>query len=488
LPAAAALAGLVAIGGALFLRSQPDGEGEAAPQMRIAGFKSLSPTLPPSMAEGFQEELTAAFAVDNSVLLVTADADKHPPDLALNGSVRKAGDLLQFTIHLRNERSGTSLWSQTFDQPVSFALAARQVAVHVSLVLRCGLAGAGRYLRAMSDRQLSLWLQYCQEVWSNGRWMPGRILDAARRVTVAAPDFSPGWSSLAFYGMRFERLGPAAEIAGLRAQSLNAAREALRLDPNNGEAYAAQAQAWLRSRDWRRMEAMFQKAISVRPSDCACEFAGYGGVLRQVGRNEDAVAQYRRYHDRIPLGYSSSGHLADALFMAGQNEEAERLLEEALQLYPTRDDLLTLKLRRAFWTKQYDDGLRVLDDPNFTSSPDQRAALAAAFEALRNGRPQGRFKAAQMLKRLSSEPRTNTATATIALAAVGEDGAAIRSAAQNGSWRAGILFSPGFRRAGHHPDFAALVGKLGMLRYWRETGRHPDFCKAPDAPALCRTL
>lgn len=485
---AAAAAVLVAIATGLMLRPQLASQPEHAAQVRMAGFKPLSSNLSPTMAEAFQEELTSALGVEDSVMLVSAEPGGSAPRLALGGTVRRTGDVLQFAVHLRNERSGASLWSQMFEQPASFALASRQVAVHVSLVLRCGLPAADPYFVRMSDGQLSLWLQYCQEVWGSGPWMPGRILDTSRRVTVAAPDFSRGWSSLAFYGMRFAGSAPPQEAAGLRSEALAAAREALRLDPGNGEAYAAQALAWQGRRDWRRMEAVFQRAISVRPSDCACEFAGYGGVLTQVGRLEDALAQYRRYHDRIPLGYSSSGHLADALFMAGRNEEAERVLGQALQLYPERDDLLTLRLWRAFWARQYDDGLAVLANPNYTSSPAQRAALTEAFNALRSGKQANRLRAAQVLKALASDTRSNTATVTIALAGIGEDGAAIESAGRNGSGMRGVLFTPGFVRARYHPTFAALAERLGMVRYWRETKRLPDFCKAADAPALCVKL
>lgn len=478
---------LLAAAGALWLRP-PAGESETIPRVRIAGFQTLSPDLPRTSGAAFQDELTATLGVEDPVMLVAAKRGGSAPDLALGGTVRKSGGLLQFTLHLRNERSGADLWSQSFEQPASFALAPRQVAATVSQVLRCGLAGAGPYLPKMSDGQLSLWLQFCQEVWSGGPSRHGRILDAARRVTAAAPDFSPGWSSLALYASPIEILRLEGDLAALRAESEAAASRALRLDPRNSEAYAAMASNWVDRHEWGEVERLLLKAISVRPTHCSCEHANYGWTLAVVGRLDEAAAQYRRYHDRQPLAYSSNFYLARALFLAGQNEEGEHRLADTIRLWPGTDGLLTLRLRRALWTGQYRDGAAALADPHFQSSPPQRAALAAAFHALGNRRPDSRRQAAEMLKALAHDPQRNTMTVTLALAAVGEPLAALESTDRNASWMLGTLFSPGFAEARRHPEFAVLVHKLGMVRYWRQSGRHPDFCKAADAPPLCKTL
>ena len=490
-PLAIALAGfaaLLAVAAGLIVWPASRGADDA-PQVRLAAIRSLSPDLPPAMTESFREELVSAFEVDDAVMTMgpegEASAGTH---LALSGTVQKEGDALRFTMHLRNQRSGASLWSQMFELPAEFAFAPRQVAASVGLVLRCGLPGAGPYLREMSDRQLSLWLQFCQELWSGAPTTRPRIIDAARRVTEAAPGFSRGWSSLAIYAMPIEALGPEPNAAASRAEAIRAAREALRLDPQNSEAYAAQAHALIDSRQWAEIERLLQRAIAVRPTDCACEHANLGGTLTVVGRLDEAVAQYRRYHDKVPLGFSSSGHLADALFRAGRNDEAERVLARVLQLWPTRDDLLTLRLRSGLLNGRYDDVAAVLANPNFTSSPPQRLALAAALDALRSRQPAAHRRSVELLTALSSDARRNTHTVTIALAALGEHRAALASAEKNGSWLRGVLFDPSFAAARRDPAFARLAERLGLIRYWRATGRHPDFCRAADAPPLCATL
>jgi hypothetical protein len=37
------------------------------------------------------------------------------------------------------------------------------------------------------------------------------------------------------------------------------------------------------------------------------------------------------------------------------------------------------------------------------------------------------------------------------------------------------------------PRFFGLAKRIGLLDYWRSTGRWPDFCAGPDAPMpVCR--
>jgi hypothetical protein len=65
------------------------------------------------------------------------------------------------------------------------------------------------------------------------------------------------------------------------------------------------------------------------------------------------------------------------------------------------------------------------------------------------------------------------------LAALGETSQAIEAAnseldhQQLESW---ILFTPLTRNMRQDPRFVALAARLGLLKYWRETGKWPDFC------------
>ncbi|MEA3016169.1 MAG: hypothetical protein QOI38_891 [Sphingomonadales bacterium] len=484
-----AVAAVIALGVLLWPRAQ--GGADDRPQLRLATIRALSHDLPDGIADSLREELIAAFEVDDAAIVITADSGFGVGRTTrfLRGTIQRAGDRLRFAVHLRDERSGASLWAQIFELPASFsAVAPRQVAARVSQVLRCGLPGAGPYLARMTDRQLSLWLQFCQEIWSNAPTTRNRTIDVARRVTEAAPDFSRGWSSLALYAQPMGQIGPEGDVAALRLEAAQAVARALRLDPQNSEAYAAWAAAFVERHDWIAVERLLQRALSVRPTDCTCEHHQYGFLLTVVGRLDEAVEAYRRFRDRQPLTLASNLSLAEALFRAEQYEEGERILAQARRIWPEESAVSYLLLLRAFWAARYEEGAALLAEPRLSLPSQTRAALAATFAALRSGQPEARLRAAEMLKAMARDPGTNTRLVTTALAAIGEDRAAIQSVEANGFWMRGALFEASFARARRDPAFAPLVQRLGLIRYWRQTGRMPDACREANAPPFCRAL
>jgi hypothetical protein len=50
------------------------------------------------------------------------------------------------------------------------------------------------------------------------------------------------------------------------------------------------------------------------------------------------------------------------------------------------------------------------------------------------------------------------------------------------------LFDPLLANLREEPRYATLLRKAGLFRFWRESGKHPDICKSPDAPRFCRAL
>lgn len=50
-----------------------------------------------------------------------------------------------------------------------------------------------------------------------------------------------------------------------------------------------------------------------------------------------------------------------------------------------------------------------------------------------------------------------------------------------------VLFRPVFRDLHHDPRFMAVTAHLGLLRYWHQSGKWPDFCFEPDLPYDCKS-
>ena len=56
-----------------------------------------------------------------------------------------------------------------------------------------------------------------------------------------------------------------------------------------------------------------------------------GRVLRTVGRNEEALIYFRRYHDMVPGDYQALAHIGSCLSAIGRFGEAETYFRKALQ-------------------------------------------------------------------------------------------------------------------------------------------------------------
>lgn len=467
-------------------------EAAIQPNVRLGGFAIISPDVPRDLPEALHQELMAAFSIENAVTVVMSGdtrAARASPFL-IDGSVREIDRLLRFTMNFKNDRSGVLLWSQTFDTPrVAEMLAPRQVAVSASQIVRCALWGAAAHSTTLSDKALSLYLQFCNEFWG-GSSTEDRMLDAARRVTEAAPDFSFGWSARALTALPLTRREGFGKVEALRQEAAFAARKALEIDPQNPEGYMVQA-GLLPLRAYAQREAMLNKAISVRPTECGCERQLYGDFLVSVGRMEEAVDQFQRGHDMQPLAPRSNVRLVHALYAVGRNDEADQILDKILEVWPYAASLQVMKIKSAFWTKRYPEALALLHDPALHLNSGSRDGLLATFEALQSGDASARAITIGKLKALSLDRRKNDRLVVSALAALGARTEAIDAAArlieQNSIWVADVLFEPNLAAAAREPAYARLVTRIGLVNYWRSARHAPDLCRNPAAPSFCAT-
>ncbi len=485
------LAGLAvlaaAAGGWYFLGSVSS---SIEPNVRLGSFAAISAQVPKGLPEALHQELMAAFSIENAVTVVTSAATSGAgtSPFLIDGSIREADDLLRFTMNFKNDRSGVVLWSQTFDTPlIAEQLAPRQVAMSASQIVRCALWGASSHPRLLSDQALSLYLQFCNEFWG-GSSTEDRMLNAARRVTEAAPDFSFGWSARALTALPFTLRKGGDDVTKLRKEAADSANKALALDPQNPEGYMVQA-GLLPPGDHAQREAILKKAISVRPTECGCERQLFGDYLVSVGRIEEAVEQFERGHALQPLAPQSNVRLIHALYAVGRLDDADRLLSKILEVWPHAGSLQVLRIKSALWTKRYVEALKQLRDPDLHLNSSSRDGLIATFEALESRDAGKRTQAIALLKGLSANRRKNDRLIVAGLAALDARVEALDAASRlvqdNSNWLADVLFEPNLAAAANEPAYARLVDKLGLVKLWRLSGHSPDLCSKPQVPTYC---
>ena len=480
----------LAAGAWWFLRPGP-----AAPHsmmVRLTGFSNISTDLPATMPSAMRDEIIAAFNDDGVVGVSTAAAPPagSAPAYALGGSIRRDGDKIKVNVSLTNERSGATLWSNIFSYDSDqVSRVPRHIAVDAGNMVRCGLFAASTYSKALPDPVLTDYMQYCH---NSGLVQdePGKDLDLAKKVVAAAPDFSWGWSAVASaaIGASFEDpLGPRG--ADYRRQAGEAADKAIALDKSNSEALDAKA-FLVEPGDIVGRAAWLEKALAARPLACGCEHHLYGGLLQMVGRNRDAVDEYRRSTDVLALDFDSQLGLADALLMAGKPDEAKQHFDAATDLSSNVAVSDQIAILEAPVTRDYPAALKAVQNPKLEMPQALKSALAAAYQAMISGDPAAKVSAVEQLSALPPEAQRRAVVSV--LAALGANREAMQAVEQKVQahfvWSVSWLFLPAARGVLDDPDFPAFAQKVGLMKYWKSTHTRPDVCSEKDAPAFCRMI
>jgi tetratricopeptide (TPR) repeat protein len=128
--------------------------------------------------------------------------------------------------------------------------------------------------------------------------------------------------------------------------AIEAAREALRLDPEYGLAWAvlglalslAVAQRVDVAADQEKALEAARRAVQLDPTDAAVQHC-LGATMGNLGRTPEAVRAYERALELDPNAAASYGGLGAALVFAKRAEDAKDALDRAIRLSP-RDPLL----------------------------------------------------------------------------------------------------------------------------------------------------
>ena len=455
-----------------------------APQARLAQLDAVSPA-PPVQPGDVRSELLAAFGTDSSLDIITdnkpAVARRHIYVLAgtIGGDTRS----LRLVTTLTDEKSGTQIWTGRIERPTSdAAIVPRLEAVLVSQIVRCTLSGIAEQRRALPVRVVTLYAAYCGELWTDDA-NNDRVIDLARRVTEADPDFARGWSGLALAEALALRDSSRPGREAMQQEADAAAVRAVKLDSRNSEAYAAQAML-MPLADFAGRNALHRTSTEVQPSDCGCEHQYRAVFLAGTGRLEDAVLEAKRAHDMEPLALVSTWRWADMLLSAGHAAQADALLRQLEVLWPDAPLVADLDLREALAAGDTDRGLARA--ARMGNAGRDAALLFGALKAKAPAQALDRFRA------LGADPAANSRFIADGLAALGDDAAALHAAEtlieRKGSNALLAFYDPTLATARASPDFAAFVKRIGLADYWRKSGNLPDFCLAPGGPALCAAL
>ncbi|MBY0562937.1 MAG: hypothetical protein K2P58_02025 [Hyphomonadaceae bacterium] len=421
----------------------------------------------------------------------------------LDGSVRRDGDRVRIGVNLSDVDSGVVLWSERYDRELGDALTLQEhIALEVVRALAVTLGETGRVRAPKLTAALSDAYFEARELMRSGATVCIQTAAAALdRIVREAPDFARAWAALATAKLEVLRLSRA-DRARLVEDAREAAERALGVDPSMGEAYAVLAA--LESEylgRWNEREALLEKALAVEPNNPLLFFR-YGQFLISVGRVADGYAQQARAFELDPLDPMLAAFHGYNVWSKTSKADGRSILEDAAARYP--DNVFVWFMRQSVAALDGDfatamalrqDGERLV--PGLTNSAVHKAGQRMQ-ELMMAPSPEAFMQLGEDFTAMAETEPAAALDLAVALSVLGMSDPALaifqEALDDISAWRASaleaarphigyetaLLFIDQTRSLRMNPAFSELCVRLGLARYWRETGIWPD-CAAEVA-------
>ena len=260
----------------------------------------------------------------------------------LEGSVRRAGDMVRVSAELIDTADGSTQWSERYDRPYKDLFALQdEITRAVAGALRAKLL-PGEHAAAQSERPPGGSLE-AYTALLQGRFYQFRETEADFRRAIESytqaieldPRYALAWCGLsrAWTGLarEFLEVAPAQEAY---AKSRAAVDRALALSPDLVAAHIARGRLLQNADfDWRGAEAEFRRALALAPNDGEAKFH-VGNQLATLGEVEPAIELTRQALATEPLRPNWYNWLASYLAALNRLEEGERAIRRAIELQP----------------------------------------------------------------------------------------------------------------------------------------------------------
>jgi len=376
----------------------------------------------------------------------------------LEGEVQRRGDQIRINAQLIDAETDEPLWAERYDRTYADVFAIQSdVARQIAMALRATMTiDEGERIARVPTRNLEAY-----NLYTLGRhWWNRRTAEGLRRAIEYFGDavekdstFASAYSGLADSYALLPWYDDSSQ-AVVYPQAIAAARRAVELDPNSGEARTSLAivRVWYEW-DWPAAESEFQRAIQLSPS-YATAHQWYAALMTYTNRLEEAIEGFRTALSFDPLSAIIGTNLGDALYYA-------RRYEEAIDQYVT-----TLDLHSDFWYAWRGLGLAYLQEQRYAEAEaalrgasDHHPALARVYSA------QGRHDLA--LAVLEAARSESLEVQLYAYAGVGDTERALQILEQAFETRALWLLEyprldPYFDGLHSDPRFAALMRRIGL--------------------------
>jgi tetratricopeptide (TPR) repeat protein len=423
---------------------------------------------------------------DRATVIGPADAIGQTSVYRMAISTDPHGAGVNATLTLSDEDGHATLWSQNWSvADASAADLKAEVSASASKAALC-LTDARGGSRRLSQPALGLYLSGCTGL-SDTKLSNAEFVAIFERLTKLAPDFAPAWDYLAlsrsWIAQSLEDSSPAAHAAAVQS-ARDTIAVARKLNPNSAMSYDAEYH--LISNDTFRGLQVLDEGAKIDPDDGRIQMH-LSHEFRSVGRMSDSVQAAQRGVELEPgTPYTRSQYIL-ALVYSGEFSKAKAEIAEARKKWPNDSviDYADFSLQFHYGDARVALALlpRIIDSDadiaryrelNAARLDPSSAKIDDAIEALKARRSKNPSMRNDILLALGNFGRVDEAYQLL------EDPAFQPFIDRE------ALFRPDFAAVRADPRFMRAAARLGLVRYWRQTGFWPDFCTSEQLRYDCK--
>jgi DNA-binding winged helix-turn-helix (wHTH) protein/TolB-like protein/tetratricopeptide (TPR) repeat protein len=424
---------------------------------------------------------------------VAARSANQSPGLIVTGIVRDDGRNTVLDLRLEDGTTRAALWSTEFrrdsreasDLPLEVAA---RVADAVNMIDFARNADPP----LTDDSALTALIQSNDMLRgaSDEAWAP--MLQKAQDIVARHPEFAFGHSILAAgYAWASDSINIPDRARAMRDAARGEANLALKLDPEDAGSYAVLS-GLVAPFDHREREAILLRGIrSARhPKQPLAALYSYEGLLLgNVGRLREALSYQLVAHAKDEWGPARTTKLAASYANMGDLTAAMSALQKAVQFWPNHPGVWRWQQYISGFYERPSDALAVFKLLDERSSLHESNAIWRTFiEAKAAHSAQVTQAAGNKIRAAADHGTISRENEIMMLAALGESKQAIEvanSVLDHQQLEPWFLFTPVTRNLRQDPGFVSLASRMGLIKYWRETGKKPDFCIDPAARSEC---
>lgn len=433
-----------------------------------------------ALAQQLAVNLGSLIGGQQAAIRLVGSTGRHPSnaDLILQVGLNSGHQGGAANVAIVDPTRSTMLWSRELQGASNDPDLEQRIAVSAGRALNCAGDAMGARERP-GEQGLQVYLNACAALADAGA-NTEKIIPTLRGLLAERPRFVPGWAQLLQAETLAFQSGETDEDAARKNMRRDIA-SARRYEPNLAEAYIAEY-LLMPPADFVARSRILDTAVARNPGHA--EARDQRSIfLQSVGRTNAAIADARKAVDFDPLSPQARDGLIALFAEANQMDAARGQLAEAERLWPGAGSVVMARYRLE---------LRFLRLLRSGAVQIQGAKMHETFlEARIAPTPENVERAVDRSRNtLSFDPQAiDSYLQTLAEFHRNEE---LLSTLLN--WRrmdmvdsiTGVLFRPAFDDLHRDPRFMKVADHLGLRKYWRATGRWPDFCFAADLPYDCR--